>query len=50
MEKEKYTKASNILFDCRKNKKRLDNLPIDCTPNNVEEAYEIQEELKINNN
>jgi len=47
MEKEKYTRAANILFDYRKNKKRLDNLPIDCTPNNIEEAYEIQEELKI---
>ena len=47
MKKEKYTRAANILFDYRKNKKRLDNLPIDCTPNNIEEAYEIQEELKI---
>ena len=43
---EKYTKAANILFNCRINKKRLDKLPIDCIPKNIEEAYKIQDELK----
>ena len=47
MKKEKYTKAANILFNCRINKKRLDKLPIDCIPKNIEEAYKIQDELKI---
>ena len=47
MEKEKYIKAANILFKCRINKKRLDKFPIDCIPNNCEEAYKIQDELKI---
>ena len=47
MDKEKYTKAANILFNCRINKIRLDKLPIDCIPNNIEEAYKIQDELKI---
>ena len=47
MNKEKYRKAANILFNCRINKKRLDKLPIDCIPNNIEEAYKIQDELKI---
>ncbi len=47
MEKEKYIKAANILFKCRINKKRLDKFPIDCIPNNSEEAYKIQDELKI---
>ena len=47
MEKEKYTKAANILFNCRINKKRLDKLPIDCIPNKIEDAYKIQDELKI---
>ena len=43
MNKEKYRKAANILFNCRINKKRLDKLPIDCIPNNIEEAYKIQD-------
>ena len=47
MKKEKCTKAANILFNNRINKKRLDMLPIDCIPNNIEEAYKIQDELKI---
>ena len=47
MEKEKCIKAANILFNCRINKKRLDKLPIDCIPNNIEEAYKIQDGLKI---
>ena len=47
MEKEKYIKAANILFKCKINKKRLDKLPIDCIPKNIEEAYKIQDELKI---
>ena len=47
MDKEKYTKTANILFNCRINKIRLNKLPIDCIPNNIEEAYKIQDELKI---
>ena len=47
MKKEKCTKAANILFNCRINKKRLDKLPIDCDPKNIEEAYKIQDELKL---
>ena len=47
MDKEKYTKAANILFNCRINKIRLNKLPIDCIPNNIEEAYKIQDELRI---
>ena len=47
MEREKYIKAANIIFECRINKKRLDKLPIDCIPKNIEEAYKIQDELKI---
>ena len=47
MEKDKYTKTANILFKSRLNKKRLDKLPIDCIPKNIEEAYKIQDELKI---
>jgi len=47
MDMEKYTKAANILFNSRLNKKRLDKLPIDCIPQNIEEAYKIQDELKI---
>ena len=47
MEKEKYAKAANILFNCRINKKRLNKLPIDCIPNNIEDAYKIQDELKV---
>ena len=47
MEKDKCTKAANILFNNRINKKRLDKLPIDCIPSNIEEAYKIQDELKI---
>ena len=47
MDMEKYTKAANILFNCRLNKIRLDKLPIDYMPKNIEEAYKIQDELKI---
>ena len=47
MDREKYTKAANILFNTRINKLRLNKLPIDCIPNNIEEAYKIQDELKI---
>ena len=47
MDMEKYRKAANILFNCRLNKIRLDKLPIDCIPKNIEEAYKIQDELKI---
>ena len=47
MKIKKIIKAANILFKYRKNKKRLDTLPVDCTPNTIDEAYLIQDELKI---
>jgi len=47
MKIKKIIKAANILFNCRKNKKRLDTLPADCIPNTIDEAYSIQDELKI---
>ena len=47
MKIKKIIKAANILFKYRKNKKRLDTLPVDCTPNTIDEAYSIQNELKI---
>ena len=46
MKIENYLKAANILFNYRINKSRLDKLPFDLSPSNIEEAYKIQEELK----
>ena len=46
MQNKNYIKAANILYNYRKNNKRLDNLPSNCTPDNIEEAYKIQDELK----
>jgi len=40
-------KAANILFQNKLNGKGINNLPSECTPQNNEEAYQIQNELKI---
>ena len=39
--------AANILFNHRLNKKGLQSLPKKCIPQNANEAYDIQNELKI---
>ena len=39
--------AANILFNLRLNKKGLKSLPKKCIPQNANEAYKIQNELKI---
>jgi 2-keto-4-pentenoate hydratase len=39
--------AANMLFNHRLNKTGLKSLPIKCIPQNVTEAYKIQNELKI---
>ena len=45
MENDKINKAANILFDSRINLKRIKELPKDCTPKSMEEAYAIQDQL-----
>ena len=45
MEIEKINKAANILYNSRINLKRIKELPKDCTPETLEEAYLIQDEL-----
>ena len=40
-------KAANILFQNKLNGTGIDNLPINCIPQNNKEAYQIQNELKI---
>jgi len=39
-------KAANILYNSRIDRKLIDKLPKICEPNNLEEAYKIQDELK----
>ena len=46
MKKKNFTKTANILFNSRINKQRLDKLPHDCRPENINEAYDIQNKLK----
>ena len=46
MKKEDFSKAANILYNHRVNKTRLKNLPENCNPKNIEQAYNIQDELK----
>ena len=41
--------AANMLFNHRLNKTGLKSLPIKCIPQNVTEAYKIQNELKLKN-
>ena len=45
MENDKINKAANILFNSRINLKRIKELPKDCTPKSMEEAYAIQDQL-----
>ena len=45
MEKSKINKAADILYNCRINIKRIKQLPNDCTPKSIQEAYAIQDEL-----
>ena len=40
-------KAANILFQNKLNGRGINSLPPNCTPQNNEEAYQIQNELKI---
>jgi len=40
-------KAANILFQNKLNGRGISSLPVNCTPQNNEEAYQIQNELKI---
>ena len=40
-------KAANILFQNKLNGSGINSLPSKCTPQNNEEAYQIQNELKI---
>ena len=48
MKKEYIYKAANILFKHRINATSLNNLPINCQPSNIEDAYKIQNELMNN--
>ena len=45
MKTEKINKAANILFNSRLKVSNIKSLPDDCTPQNNEEAYNIQEAL-----
>ena len=47
MNKNELSKAAKLLFDLRLNKSGLSNLPSEFLPDSIEEAYLIQEELKI---
>ena len=49
MNKNELSKAAKLLFDLRLNKSGLSNLPSEFLPDSIEEAYLIQEELKILN-
>ena len=45
MEKYKIKKAADILYNSRINLKRIKELPKECIPKSLEEAYAIQDEL-----
>ncbi len=45
MDNVKINKAADILYNCRINLKRIKELPKDCTPKSIQEAYAIQDEL-----
>ena len=45
MDISKINKAVEILYNSRKNLKRIKNLPEDCVPQSYKEAYDIQEKL-----
>ena len=48
MLQKKIIQAAKILFDHKLNRTGLKQLDADCKPRNIEDAYLIQEELKIN--
>ena len=45
MENYKIKKAADILYNSRINLKRIKELPKECIPKSLEEAYAIQDEL-----
>ena len=45
MKIDKINKAANILYNSRINLKKIKELPKDCTPKSMDEAYLIQDEL-----
>ena len=45
MEKSKINKAADILYNSRININRIKELPRDCEPKSIEEAYAIQDEI-----
>ena len=46
MDRLNYTQAAKIIFNHRSNRLRIKILPPNCRPNNFEDAYKIQDELK----
>ena len=46
METDKIIKAANILYDSRIKLIKIKELPKDCMPKSIEDAYSIQDELK----
>ena len=47
MKIENIRKAANIIYESRRNATGLDKLPDNCTPQNINDAYKIQEQLKF---
>ena len=45
MDNSKINKAADILYNSRINLKKIKELPKDCTPKSIQEAYAIQDEL-----
>ena len=45
MDNSKINKAADILYNSRINLKRVKELPKDCAPKSIQEAYAIQDEL-----
>ena len=45
MDSSKINKAANILYNSRINLKRIKELPKDCVPKSIQDAYAIQDEL-----
>ena len=45
MDNSKINKAAEILYNSRVNLKRIRELPKDCIPKSIKEAYDIQDEL-----
>ena len=45
MDNSKINKAAETLYNSRVNLKRIRELPKDCIPKSIKEAYDIQDEL-----